>query len=48
MNEGLNGGLFNGIPASSGVKSPFLELQLLQAVARLSQVERPPLDLGIT
>jgi hypothetical protein len=46
--DGRKGRWRKGIPTSSGVWSPFLELQRLQAVARLSQVVFPPRDLGIT
>ena len=35
-----------GIAASSGVKSPFLQLQFLHAVIKLLQVSLPPLLFG--
>lgn len=45
---GFRGFAINFIPASSGVRLPFLLLQEMQAVTRFSQVSVPPLDLGIT
>ena len=48
MWEGLVGLLRNVILASSGVLSPFLLLQCMQAATRFSQVSSPPLDFGVT
>ncbi len=46
--DGLKGWRAKCIPASSGVRSPFFELQYLQAVVKLSHEVLPCLDFGIT
>ena len=44
----FSGGASNRIPASSGVRLPFLRLQVRHEITRLSQESSPPRDRGTT